>query len=289
MKKILVTGAKGQLGNELFLLSKDQTGYKFLFHDIDTLDLTDFKSVEDFLGTTKPDIIINCAAYTSVDKAEQEREKAYLINADIPGKLAVLSAKINAFMIHISTDYVFDGRNYKPYKENDLPNPLSIYAKSKHDGEKKVLGFDNTVVIRTSWLYSRFGNNFVKTMLRLGKEREFLNIVYDQTGTPTYAHDLAAVIIKLTENLFKDNNIRGIYHFSNEGVCSWYDFAKEIIAFADYDCTVIPITTDLYPLPAVRPNYTVMDKLKIKKALNITIPHWKDSLVNCLKDIKQTS
>lgn len=285
MKKILVTGSKGQLGNEILLLSKEHKNAEFLFHDIDTLDLTDYSSLDKFIKINPPDIIINCAAYTAVDKAEDEPEKAYLLNAEVPGKLALLSSKYSSLLIHISTDYVFDGRNYRPYKENDLPNPLSVYAKSKFVGEQKVLQFDNTIVIRTSWLYSQFGNNFVKTMLKLGKERDTLHIVFDQIGTPTNARDLATVIMNLTELLNKDEFIRGILHFSNEGLCSWYDFAKEIIDFAGYSCDILPITTDKYPLPASRPHYSVMDKSKIKKTLNISIPHWKDSLMECLKHL----
>ncbi len=285
MKKILVTGSKGQLGSEILLLSKSRQQDEFLFHDIDTLDLTDDAALEKFIQINSPDIIINCAAYTAVDKAEEDPDSAYLLNAEVPGKLALLSGKYNSFLIHISTDYVFDGRNYKPYKENDLPNPLSVYAKSKFIGEQRVLQFNNTIVIRTSWLYSQFGHNFVKTMLKLGKERDTLHIVFDQTGTPTNARDLANAIVKITEILNKDEPLQGIFHFSNEGLCSWYDFAKEIIDFAGYSCKVLPITTDKYPLPAVRPNYTVLDKSRIKKTLNISIPHWKDSLLECLKQL----
>jgi dTDP-4-dehydrorhamnose reductase len=285
MKKILVTGSKGQLGNEILFLSKGFKDYKFVFHDIDTLDLTDFEKLEKFFRAQSPDIVINCAAYTAVDKAEEETELAYLLNAEVPEKLAYLTDKFNSYLIHISTDYVFDGRNYRPYKENDLPNPLSVYAKSKHAGEQKVLQFGNTAIVRTSWLYSRFGNNFVKTMLRLGKERDTLHIVYDQTGTPTNASDLAAAILKLTEYIHRNQHIQGIFHYSNEGVCSWYDFAKEIIEYAGYSCNVLPITTDKYPLPAIRPHYAVLDKSRIKSTLGISIPHWKDSLMTCLKHL----
>jgi dTDP-4-dehydrorhamnose reductase len=285
MKKILVTGSKGQLGNEIQLLSKNFTKYKFLFHDVDTLDLTDYEKLEKFFQVHSPDIVINCAAYTAVDKAEKETELAYLLNAEIPGKLASLSDRFNSYFIHISTDYVFDGRNYKPYKENDLPNPLSVYAKSKYAGEQKVLQFGNTAIIRTSWLYSRFGNNFVKTMLKLGKERDTIHVVFDQTGTPTNAGDLADAIMKLAEYMNYNDPVRGIFHYSNEGVCSWYDFAKEIIEFAGYSCNILPITTDKYPSPASRPHYVVLDKARIKSILNISIPHWKDSLVRCLKHL----
>ncbi len=285
MKKIFVTGSKGQLGNEIQLLSKGFKDYEFVFHDIDTLDLTDFEKLEEFFRTQSPDMVINCAAYTAVDKAEEETELAYLLNAEVPEKLASFADTFNSYMIHISTDYVFDGRNYRPYKENDLPNPLSVYAKSKHAGEQKVLQYGNTAIVRTSWLYSRFGNNFVKTMLRLGKERDTLHIVYDQTGTPTNAGDLASAILKLAEYVNQKEHVQGIFHYSNEGVCSWYDLAKEIIEYAGYSCNVLPITTDKYPLPAIRPNYTVMDKSRIKNTLGISIPHWKDSLITCLKHL----
>jgi dTDP-4-dehydrorhamnose reductase len=285
MKKILVTGSKGQLGNEIQQLSKNSTKYKFLFHDVDTLDLTDYEKLEKFFRVHSPDMVINCAAYTAVDKAEKETELAYLLNAEVPGKLASLSDRINSYFIHISTDYVFDGRNYRPYKENDLPNPLSVYAKSKYAGEQKVLQFGNSAVIRTSWLYSRFGNNFVKTMLKLGKERDTIHVVFDQTGSPTNAMDLADAIMKLAEYVNHNDVVRGILHYSNEGVCSWYDFAKEIIEFAGYSCNVLPVTTDKYPSPAIRPHYAVLDKSRIKNILNISIPHWKDSLVRCLKHL----
>jgi dTDP-4-dehydrorhamnose reductase len=285
MKKILVTGSKGQLGSEIQLLSNDLKNYEFLFHDIDTLDLSDFVALEEFIRTSSPQIIVNCAAYTAVDKAEEETNAAYFLNAEVPDKLASLSDKYNSFLIHISTDYVFDGRNYRPYKENDLPNPLSVYAKSKLAGEQRVLQYNNTLVLRTSWLYSQFGHNFVKTMLKLGKERNTLNIVFDQTGTPTNAHDLAIAIVKITEHLNQDESIRGIFHFSDEGLCSWYDFAKEIMDFAGYSCQVLPITSDKYPLPASRPNYTVLDKSKIKRTLNISIPYWKDSMIECLRHL----
>jgi len=285
MKKIFVTGSKGQLGNEILLLSKGFKDYKFVFHDIDTLDLTDFEKLEEFFRAQSPDMVINCAAYTAVDKAEEETELAYLLNAEVPEKLAYLTDKFNSYLIHISTDYVFDGRNYRPYKENDLPNPLSVYAKSKHTGEQKVLQFGNTAIVRTSWLYSRFGFNFVKTMLKLGKERDTLHIVYDQTGTPTNAGDLAAAILKLIEYVNGNEHVKGIFHYSNEGVCSWYDFAKEIFDYAGYSCNVLPITTDKYPLPAIRPHYAVLDKSRIKNTLGISIPHWKDSLITCLKHL----
>lgn len=285
MKKILITGSKGQLGNELFLLHKEFKGFSFLFHDIDTLDLTDFKALERFILQHKPEFIVNCAAYTAVDKAEEEMQSVNLLNAEVPGKLAELSDRFNSFFIHISTDYVFDGRNHRPYKEDDLPNPLSVYGKSKFMGEQKVMIHNNSIVIRTSWLYSQFGHNFIKTILRLGREKSSLSVVYDQIGAPTYARDLATVILELIRYTEQNHYPRGIFHYSNEGVCSWYDFAKEINDIAGLNCKIIPITTDQYPLPAERPYYSIMDKSKIKKTLGIEIPYWKDSLKVCLKNI----
>ncbi|MBN2611777.1 MAG: dTDP-4-dehydrorhamnose reductase [Bacteroidales bacterium] len=288
-KKILVTGSKGQLGSELYLLQNDYQAFEFLFHDVDTLDLTDYKKVELFIEVNKPAYIVNCAAYTAVDKAETESAAAYLVNAEVPGKLAEIAAKNHCFFIHISTDYVFDGKNYKPYAEDDITNPLSVYGKSKLAGEQQVMQYQNSLIIRTSWLYSQFGHNFIKTILRLAKEREALSIVFDQAGTPTNAADLATAICKFLS--FSENNPfpKGIYHFSNEGVCSWYDFAREITEQAGLACKISPITTDQYPLPAPRPHYSVLNKSKIKQTLGIEIPYWKDSFRTCLANILKTT
>jgi dTDP-4-dehydrorhamnose reductase len=279
--KVLVTGANGQLGSELKELSRNISDIEFLFHDIDTLDLTDFDKVEKFLEKEKPEFIINCAAYTAVDKAEEETKMAMLINSAVPENLAKLSVKYKAKFIHVSTDYVFNGKTYFPYKEMDNTEPESAYGKTKLEGEKCVESVNpESIIIRTSWLYSSFGNNFVKTMLRLGKEREQLNVIFDQVGTPTYARDLASAIIKIINaKTFEP----GIYHYSNEGVCSWFDFAYEIITSSQLNCKVFPIETKDYPLPAKRPQYSVLNKTKIKHNFNIEIPHWKDSLHDCLK------
>ena len=285
MKKILVTGSNGQLGSELKVLSKNHPDFEFLFHDIDTLDLTDFQAVEKYFQQHKPEYTINCAAYTAVDKAEENFQTASLINADVPGKLAELSERYNGCFVHISSDYVFDGRNYRPYKEEDIPNPLSAYGKSKLAGEQQVMIHGNSVIIRTSWLYSQYGHNFLKTLLKLGKEKESLYMVYDQIGTPTNARDLAIVLMKLIQYSNQDVFPRGIFHFSNEGVSSWFDFAKEIIEFSGLSCKIIPILTNQYPLPAPRPYYSVMDKSKIKRVLDIEIPYWKDSVRDCLKNL----
>ena len=285
MKSILVTGSNGQLGNEIKILGNDYRNIEFFFHDVDTLDLTDYPLLEDFFYKHKPDYVINCAAYTAVDKAEKEKEQAFMINAEVPGKLAELSKKYMTKLIHISTDYVFDGKNYRPYKEDDVPDPISVYGKSKFEGENRILDHNNAVIIRTSWLYSAFGNNFVKTILKLGKEKKELGIVFDQIGSPTYAGDLASAILQIISSSIADekNYLPGIYHYANEGVCSWYDLAVEIIRVAGLDCKINPVETWEYPLPAKRPLYSVLNKNKIKSTFKLDIPHWKDSLTLFLK------
>ncbi len=278
--KVLVTGAKGQLGSEIQHLGKNHKGIDFLFHDIDTLDLTDNLLVDEFLKDHKPGFLVNCAAYTAVDKAEEEKEAAFRINADIPARLAGLCLKHDIRLVHISTDYVFDGTGHRPYREDDLPNPQSVYALSKYEGEQAVLEYNRSVVIRTSWLYSTLGNNFVKTMVRLGESKDKLNVVFDQTGTPTYGGDLAGAILQIISSSVADESkfIPGVYHYSNEGVCSWYDFAVEIMNIAGINCKIYPIESAQYPQPAKRPMYSVLNKARIKAAYNIDIPHWKESL-----------
>lgn len=279
---ILITGSKGQLGKSIQKLSPDFGEYKFTYTDVEELDITNYDGLAAFLSSNKFDAVINCAAYTEVDKAEDEPEKAMLINAKAPGYLSELSKKFGFLLIHISTDYIFDGYSNRPYIEYDMPGPLSYYAKSKTDGEKEILLKANRAVIfRTSWLYSEFGNNFVKTIIRLANERDALNIIDDQVGTPTYAGDLAQVILKLLPKLIKTLGIQ-IYHYSNEGKASWYDFAKEIIRISELKCKVNPIETKDYPLPAARPHYSLMDKQKIIIKFGISIPDWKDSLKICL-------
>ena len=288
MNNILVTGSKGQLGSEIEVLSNNYKEYKFFFHDIDTLDLTDYSLLEEFYKNYKPLFLVNCAAYTAVDKAEEEKELAFRLNTEVPGKLAELCQKYGAKLIHISTDYVFDGKNYRPYKENDVPNPLSVYAKSKFDGENRILEFNNSIIIRTSWLYSTTGNNFIKTMLKIGKEKKEISVVFDQIGSPTYAADLADAVLKIIHSavINEKNFIPGIYHYSNEGVCSWYDLAVEIFRVADIDCKVRPIESKEYPLPAKRPLYSILNKDKIKSTFKLEIPHWKDSLDKFFKAYK---
>ena len=277
---ILVIGANGQLGSEL----KERLGENAFYTDKDSLDITKFETVKSILSEKKPSVVINCSAFTAVDKAEEMKEEAFAINTKGVENLAKICKEIGAKLIHISTDYVFDGTNYKPYTEADKTNPQSIYGETKLEGEKRAFEFSDTVaVIRTSWLYSSYGNNFVKTMMRLGKERDTLGVIFDQVGTPTYAGDLADAIIIIAEKL--QNGTKEIYHFSNEGVASWYDFAKEIMELSEIDCVVNPIETKDYPMSAKRPLYSVLNKSKIKNNFKITIPYWKEGLKECLKKI----
>jgi len=281
--KILVTGAKGQLGNELKLLSLDRSAYSFTFTDIEELDITDRIAVSEFFHTLHPDVVINCAAYTAVDKAEQESDLAFKINSLAVRNLSNACNRFESLLLHISSDYIFNGKNYKPYIETDVPDPVSVYAKSKYAGEKQMLSnCRNGIILRTSWLYSSFGNNFVKTILKYGQERKTLNIVFDQIGCPTYARDLAKTILEIVPKL-QDHKGVEIFHYSDEGVASWYDFAKTIIEFSGSNCKVNPIETKDYPLPASRPFYSVLNKSKIKTQYSIEIPYWKNSLEECLK------
>ncbi len=274
--KILVTGGNGQLGTELKKLLPNA-----IFADVDVLDITDLEAVKKFVTDNHIDTIINCAAYTAVDKAEDDTALAQKINEDGPRNLALSGAKI----VHISTDYVFDGTNYKPYLPEDEANPVSVYGKTKRAGEIAVLeNASSAIIIRTAWLYSAHGNNFVKTMQRLGTERESINVVSDQIGTPTYAGDLAQAIVTILPQMNETN--KGVYHYTNEGVCSWYDFAKEIMALSHLDCEVNPILSSAYPTKATRPFYSVLDKTKIKNTFNLKISHWEDGLKRCLKEME---
>lgn len=287
--KILVTGAYGQLGNELNCLTSEYPEWQFIFTDIDSLDITNEESVNIFFVKNELDFVINCAAYTAVDKAENDAGTAEKVNAEASRILGKCSKNKGAKLIHVSTDYVFDGSSSKPYVETDNVNPQSIYGKTKLLGEQLCINENpETVIIRTSWLYSTFGNNFVKTMLRLAGERGKLNIVFDQVGTPTYAADLAKAIltiIELCENEPK-RFIPGVYHYSNEGVASWFDFAKAIFEISEIKCTVSPVRSVEFPTPAKRPEYSVIDKSKIKNTFALNIPYWKDSLKICLERLK---
>ncbi|GAB4109054.1 MAG: dTDP-4-dehydrorhamnose reductase [Thermoflexibacter sp.] len=280
---ILVTGAKGQLGCELKKLHHSSEKYHFIFADLEKLDITNEEVVRDFFRRNRISHCINCAAYTAVDKAEGEADKAELINAKAVRLLAEQCASQNATLIHISTDYVFDGRSYTPYTEVDMANPINIYGKTKLLGEQMALSKNpKTIVIRTSWLYSTFGNNFVKTMLRLAEAKPSISVVADQVGTPTYAEDLANTILQLIST---SSAHFGIYHYSNEGVASWYDFAHAIFQIKKLNTNLIPIKTEAYPTPANRPAYSILDKSKIKQTFGLTIPHWRESLEKCLKSL----
>lgn len=287
---VLVTGANGQLGSELRMLNDEFLifNYKCFFTTSQDLDITDFKAVANYIKDNQINIIINCAAYTAVDKAESDEKNADLINHLAVKNLATISKENNIKLIHISTDYVFDGKAHMPYAEEDKTNPNSVYGKTKLDGERAMIEIDpaNSIIIRTSWVYSSFGANFVKTMLRLGKEKKELIVIYDQVGTPTYARDLAKAILKILndECLILNEKVE-IYNYSNEGVLSWYDFAKEIMRMAKLTCHVKPIETKDYPTPATRPHYSLLNKSKIKSAFNLEIPYWKDSLDECLRKL----
>jgi dTDP-4-dehydrorhamnose reductase len=282
-KKIIVTGANGQLGSEIRSIAESYD-YTFVFIDIGELDLTISKDVLYFLNEQKPDIIINCAAYTAVDKAEEESLLAFKLNADVPEMLAEYSNLTGCRIIHISTDYVFSGESFRPLSEIDQTNPKSIYGKSKLKGEEALKSSDSSIIIRTSWLYSSFGNNFVKSMIRLFQEKEELKIVYDQLGSPTYAADLASAILNIIDQQ-KSKFVPDIYHYSNEGVASWYDFAHEIREITGAKCKLTPIESKDYPLPAPRPWYSILSKEKIKQEFKLEIPHWKSSLRKCIKII----
>lgn len=283
MPKILVTGSNGQLGSEIKELTNNDRNNLYFFTDRDSLDITDQKMIKSFIATNRIDTIINCAAYTAVDKAEEDEANANAINHLAVKYLAEIAKEENIKLIHISTDYVFDGTNYRPYVESDPTNPKSVYGATKLAGEKAMQEANpaNSIIIRTSWVYSSFGNNFVKTMLRLGKERDALGVIFDQVGTPTYAKDLAQTILDIVPQI--TNEKVEIYHYSNEGVLSWYDFAKEIMYMSKLECHIKPIETKEYPTPAKRPYYSLLNKAKIKKEFGITIPYWKDSVNACLK------
>ena len=287
--KVLVTGSKGQLGTELRALGAGYTGFDFTFIDIEELDLSVAGNIDNFFSSRSFDAIVNCAAYTAVDKAEQEQELAGKLNRDLPGRLAGIAQNMKAVFIHISTDYVFDGQNFRPYTEEDVPNPLSAYAKSKYAGELEIReNSKDSIIIRTSWLYSSSGTNFVKTILRLASEQGRLKVVYDQVGCPTYARDLAKIILDILPAARTISGI-GVFHYSNEGAISWYDFAKAIVELSGIPCIIEPIETRDFPTPAVRPFYSVLNKARIKKQFNIEIPYWKDSLSECLRQLKSTN
>ena len=285
-KNILITGANGQLGNEMRLLGTNSSD-NYIYTDIAELDITNLDDIRSIVSAKKVDIIVNCAAYTNVDKAEDDIETAELINNRAVENLALAAKEFGAVLIHISTDYVFNGEGCIPLTENLPIDPLGVYGRTKSDGEKSIEATNcHYIIIRTSWLYSEFGGNFVKTMLHLTAERDLLNVVFDQVGTPTYARDLAGVVVNIVENdKYIGNN--GVYHYSNEGVCSWYDFAHEIADLGGNSCDIQPCHSDQFPSKVKRPHYSVLDKTKIKQTFELSIPYWKESLKICIQNLKK--
>jgi dTDP-4-dehydrorhamnose reductase len=292
MAKVLITGAKGQLGSELTVASKKYFSHSITFTDIDTLDITDAVKTQQYISDLKPEFIVNCAAYNLVDKAETDYEQALMINSIAVKNIASIIRDSTCRLMHISSDYVFDGKATTPYLETARPQPLSAYGRSKLEGEKNALLHPETMVIRTSWLYSEFGNNFVKTILRLAKEKGSIRVVNDQIGCPTYAADFAQAILAIIFSVTRQQNAfnTGIYHYSNEGSCSWHEFATAIVEEAGIPCEIIPVTTAEYKAAAPRPAYSVLSKSKITDNYNLAIPHWKVSLkkfINRLKEMEK--
>lgn len=288
MKKIIVTGSRGQLGSEIIIRQQYIQDADFIFTDVETLNIVEHDNLKDFFEKNNPDLVINCAAYTAVDKAEDDFENAYRINAIGAKNISEICKKHNIPLIHISTDYVFDGTKNLPYHEEDTVNPLSVYGKTKLQGEIFIQDSGaNYVIIRTSWLYSEFGNNFVKTILRISREKEFLKVVNDQIGNPTYAGDLAEVILIIAKKYLSDEFFKfGIYHYSNEGQCSWYEFACEILKIKSINTPVYPVGSSEFPSKVNRPKYSVLDKTKIKNAFQLQINDWRTSLEKCLQKLQ---
>ena len=284
---VLVTGANGQLGQSIQFIANQYPNIQFIYTDYQELDITNFESCHTVFAKYKPQFCINTAAYTAVDKAESEAEKAHLINVIGPENLAKVCKEYNTILLHISTDFIFDGTSTQPYLETDIPNPKSVYGQTKLDGELAVQkNWEKHFIIRTSWVYSQFANNFMKTMLRLASERDSLSVVNDQIGTPTYAVDLAEVLMNIIQSSITNKpSPFGIYNFSNEGVCSWCDFAAAIFHQKGISIDLQPIPTSAYPTPAKRPSYSVLDKSKIKNTFNLKINDWKTSLQSCLNQL----
>ena len=281
---ILITGAKGQLGSELRIVSEQFPQHNYFFTDVDTLDICDKDALTVFVEKNAITCVVNCAAYTTVDKAEDDEALCHKINALAVQNLGEVATAQNAKMIHVSTDYVFDGTNHKPYTEDMAVCPTNVYGRTKLAGEELLMKVcPNAVVVRTSWLYSAFGNNFVKTMMRLGSERDTLNVIFDQVGTPTYATDLAQAIFAIIDT---EQPQSGIYHYSNEGVCSWYDFTIAILKNAKITCKVNPIESSAYPVRTPRPHYSVLNKAKFKSTFQVEIPHWESSLIQCIERLQ---
>ena len=285
--KLLITGAYGQLGNEMRVALEHYPHLESIFTDVDTLDITDKHAVDAFVALHKPNVLINCAAYTAVDKAEDDLALCYKINCDAVRNLGEVAQAHSMMVIHVSTDYVFDGTGHIPYTEDMAVSPTNVYGKSKLAGERELRkACPGAIIIRTSWLYSGFGNNFVKTMLKLGNERSQLKVIFDQIGTPTYAAYLADSMLQIIDS---EKFVPGIYHFSNEGVCSWYDFTKMIFKLAHVECEVLPIESKDYAVRTPRPHYSVLNKSKLKSTYNQTIPYWMDGLERCLHVLQSQS
>ena len=282
---LLITGANGQLGNELRVAFGERSDVRLFFTDVETLDITKSWMLDEYVEKNEITHIVNCAAFTAVDRAEEDRLGAAKLNIDAVGNIANTALRHGIRVVHISTDYVFDGRGFQPYTENMPALPSTVYGKTKFAGEQTLTTLcRDSIVIRTAWLYSSFGSNFVKTMIKYGREKDEMHVVYDQIGSPTYAADLAGVIVEiLTNRLWTP----GIYHYTNEGICSWYDFAKAILRLMDIDCKLSPVTSSEYKSKTPRPFYTVLNKNKIKKTFDIEIPYWMDSLERCIKILKE--
>ncbi|MFT3737384.1 MAG: dTDP-4-dehydrorhamnose reductase [Breznakibacter sp.] len=284
----LITGSNGQLGSEIRALIPQYPAMRFIFTDVAELDITDTNAVLAFCTSHKVEAIINCAAYTAVDKAETDEALARRINVDGPANLAKVAAKVGAKMVHISTDYVFNGRANAPLKETDAIDPVGVYGQTKADGEKAVLSSGaDAVVVRTSWLYSEYGTNFVKTIMKYGRERGHLKVVFDQVGTPTYACDLAKACLDVLSTEGEISARGDIYHYSNEGAISWFDFAHAIVELSGIACSIEPVGSKQFPTPARRPNYSVMDKARIKADFGLKVPYWRDSLKVCIEKLNE--
>lgn len=284
---VIVSGAKGQLGTELQLLSKQKTNYTWIFTDVDELNICKQEELQQYFEKYKPSIFINAAAYTAVDKAEEEKEEAFALNTLAIAEIAKLCNNNHCFFIHISTDFVFDGKKNTPYFEDDSVSAKGVYALSKQKGEKELINYaEDAAIIRTSWLYGNHGPNFMKTILDKGSNGNELKVVYDQLGSPTWSHDLAKIVLDVCEQKGRISGTE-IFHFSNEGIASWYDFAWEILSIAGEKPNIIPVEAIEFPRPAPRPSYSVMSKKKISSFLNIRIPHWKESLAKCILEQKK--
>lgn len=283
---ILVTGGNGQLGNEMRVVSKESRN-RYIFTDVVELDITNLEAIRYMLKMERVDVVVNCAAYTNVDRAEEDEIMADLLNNKAAGNLAVVAKEVGATLIHVSTDYVFQGDKNTPYKEDCETSPLGVYGRTKLAGERSIQATGcNYLIFRTSWLYSSYGKNFVKTMQRLTRDKNLLKVVFDQVGTPTYAGDLAAIIYKVIEKDMLDK--QGIYHFSNEGVCSWYDFAQEVCELSGNACNIEPCHSDEFPSKVKRPNFSVLDKTKVKETFGAKVPYWKVSLKHCINLLMNT-